>query len=317
MLRYIIVSLFLSALLFGADDISEKKEAFGERYLKSDRIGTDASHLEMLNSFSQHDIQTTDLNISKYIIDNNIEKLGQTNQNTHAVSVAEDISEQAKSDAFKATIGRNMDHIINDEKLDWGKYLGEYKDQTQNIIDQMKNEDSPYLSKNKFLGAKQRLFVVISSSMPDETIRQYFSDLESVNTDVAFVVRGVMGGPEAIMPTIEYFDKLLIKNKKRDKKEPGNRYNHNITINPKITQRFDIDRVPAVLFVDNYDPIAEAYTGNKKVHDDEDFWVHYGDVEIEYALKTINRSAKRQGLKTLISAMNDSYFKTRKTIEQQ
>jgi len=176
-------------------------------------------------------------------------------------------------------------------------------------MDQLETTNSPLLSKNKFLNPNEKIFIVISSSLKKETIRNYFKMLENVNTDVTFILRGVIGSPKKIMPTIDYINGLLVKDPSKDASDQANRYSFNVEINPKITRRFDVKQVPAVLFIKNYNPVVQEYKEIIGTPDkDELYWIAYGEASIDYALEQINQKAKSDGIERLLKAMNQSYY---------
>lgn len=294
-----------------ADTTAEKKTAFRNKYLSEKRIGTDASHLKMLNETDTTTLQSHEFNITKYTAEHDMKAVEQKADLTN--SDAQAITTYAHSGAFLKRVGENVEYLLEDKQLDWGKHVERYQPTMERYVKQLKNEGSPYYSKNRFLDADERLIVVISSSMPKETIHQYFEDLAPVNTDVLFVMRGTIGGMSKIMPTMRYIRTLLVKDPDGNLNDNKNYYSHNVTINPKITQRYGIDRVPAVIYVKGYDPVAEATTGvMAPVHDDERVYVSYGDAEIGSVLRTINKQAKSKGIKALLAGMNQSYFAKKK-----
>lgn len=232
----------------------------------------------------------------------------QTIKSKSADNQAKEVSNYVRSKQFQKEISKNEKYILYDKSINWSKYTGKYSDQTKNIIDQLENTNSPLLSKNQFLNPNEKIFIIISSSLKNETIKNYFKILENVNTDITFVLRGVIGTPKKIMPTISYINDLLIKNPSKNNKP--DKYSFNIEINPKITRRFNIKQVPAVLFIKNYNPVVQEYKDVIGSPDkDEFYWIAYGEASIDYALEQINKKAKSDGIKRLLKAMKKSYYK--------
>lgn len=306
MKKAIYCSVVIGALVYGAS--SEDMEKFNQRYMNQNRLGVSESRNINFSSMKTTDIQTQDLNVTAYVQKNNISNYGKTNNDQGAIDAARSISDNTKSKAFQKTVGKNEQYIINDKQLDWSKYLGNYKASTTKLAKQMQEEGTAYVSKNEVLGQKERVLVVISSSMPDELVRSYFEAFQSVNHDVAFVMRGMVGGATKYRPTAEYISRVMSKDPKKDINDQKNKYVFDVSINPKITERFNITKVPAIIYVDNYDPIAELQTAGRPVNDDENYWVAYGDMEPKYAIERINQSARKESLKHLIARMNKGFY---------
>jgi len=302
----IISTMLMSAIVYGAS--SEDTYKFNQRYLNENRTGVSASRNINFTTMKTTDIQTQDMNVSAYVKKNNINDYGKTNNDQKMTDAATHISGNTKSTTFQKTVGKNEQYIINDKKLDWSKHLGQYKNQTSNLTKQMEEEGTVYTSKNEILGQKERIIVVISSSMPDELVRSYFEAFSSVNRDVAFVMRGMVGGINKYRPSAEYINRVMSKDPKKDINDPKNKYQFDVSINPKITQRFGIIKVPAILYVDNYDPVAELQTAGKAVNADENYWIAYGDMEPKYAIERINQTARKESLKQVIARMNSGYY---------
>jgi len=233
----------------------------------------------------------------------------QTIKSKSADEQAKEVSDYVRTNKFQKGVAENEKYILYDKSIDWSKYTGKYKKYTKDIIQQLTKNNSPLISHNRFLNPNEKLFIVISSSLKKQTIRNYFKMLENVNTDVTFVLRGVIGSPKKIMPTIKYINSLLVKDPNKNPRDKKNRYSFNIEINPKITRRYDIEAVPAVVFIKNYNPIVEEYKSViGKPDQNEKVYIAYGEVSIDYALKKINKKAKSKGIERLLKGMNKSFF---------
>jgi type-F conjugative transfer system pilin assembly protein TrbC len=205
--------------------------------------------------------------------------------------------------------------ILKDEAFGARQYAGEYKD----IIDDRLNDpNNPVLSSvqinngNKFLDKNEQIIVVISSSIPKSTLRSYFQDIDAINapSDVKFVLRGLVGNDvSTIKPTIEYLSTIVSKSGKPVKSENNETYKVSVSINPKITQKYGIDRVPAVLFIKNYNPaIEEPKRLDEAMGENEEYYIAYGASRLDYSLTKINEKAKSEGVKRLINALQKRGF---------
>lgn len=143
-----------------------------------------------------------------------------------------------------------------------------------------------------------RVFVFISKSIPEETLRNYISDLAQLPQATA-VLKGFVGGVQKMQPTIQFIGDLMKED--RDCKMPDCDFNSaNIVVDPIIFQRLKIDRVPAIAYIEDYKRTGYCSEGlddgakMNKVH------VVYGDVPLKFALEYIDRKSPSKKLKTLI-----------------
>lgn len=224
-------------------------------------------------------------------------------QSKEAEKHAKEIKEYSDSKDFKDLVEQNENHLLYDKEIDWGKYVATPQTEQQMQSTQPKNL-------NQFLSQNDKIFIVISESMPKETILNYFRTLENVNTDVTFILRGVVGNDiSKITPTFNYVRDLLIKDKNGKPDDPKNRFHYQVDINPKVTQKFKIQKVPAVIYIQNYDYSLQEPTELKMENSNERYYVAYGDVGIDYALREINKKARSKSLENLIKNMENSFFK--------
>ena len=222
---------------------------------------------------------------------------------------AQDIAKFAQSKEFKQEVKKAEDYILDDKGFDFGKYA--YSEQTMSMIREL--EKNKHLVKNEYLEADERIFIIISSSMKDETIKNYFSDLQNVTSDITYVLRGVVGNDiSKFKPTQDFIVKSMSKSGKitmSENESDEDFYNVSIEINPKITRRFKIEKVPAVLFIKNYNPAVQDFQNFIGTPDEnEKYYIAYGEVQVGYALQEINKKAKSKGLDRLIKGMNKSFY---------
>jgi type-F conjugative transfer system pilin assembly protein TrbC len=317
MMKFVLMAVAVTSCLetasFAEGD-AEKRQKFDAKYLEGrDSYGGDSMHLQTLNKTNIRSFQSHEFNATKHLQANDIKEGQFESEDEKMKQGADEVNRYVRGDEMKRRIGEAEDYILDDKGMNFAEHIPQAQGMDGNvdmeaIKKQMRSDGSPYLSKNRFLDADQKLFVVISESMPESLIKSYFEQLENVNTDVTFVMRGTRGDISELMPTINYISGLLVKDADKDPNDPENRYVHNVQINPKLTRRFGVEKVPCVVFVDNYDPIAETYTANEPLRDTENAYLYYGDMNVEYVLKRINQKAKKQGIKNLIAAMRDDYF---------
>lgn len=218
---------------------------------------------------------------------------------------AKGIKDLTNTEDFKKELKANEDYILYDKSIDFSKYTGLNREELESI----RNGSHNLQSGNRFLSSDEKIFIVISSSIPKETIINYFKTLEKVNTDVTFILQGLVGNDILkLNPTLEYIRDLLVKDKNTSLENPENIYSFNIDINPKVTQKFNITHTPAVIFISNYDKTLQEPQELKESINGERVYIAYGAVSADYAFKEINKKAKSKGLEKLLAQLNKSFF---------
>jgi len=134
----------------------------------------------------------------------------------------------------------------------------------------------------------EKVYLFLSSSIPDETVHAYLATIERVaDPRLLSVTRGLVRGIHNRKAHTKYFSKILKKNLSyTDKKQPEEicqRLKVAINVNPLLFAKHNISQVPAVV-----------YTNREKV-----FIIH-GDAGLDYLLERINREAKSATLTSLI-----------------
>lgn len=311
MKKYLLGSIILTSLLFATDNNLSKEQLFEKKYLNDiSKMKSQISVDELYKNTKDFNLSSMrkDLNISQKEIKDkyNFEFLPPSKEANESIKDILDIRRSAK---FNQEILKNEEYILNDKNFDFSRHLGDYSENTKQMIRDMENSKH-LLSTNKYLRKDEKIFIIISSSMNKESIKNYFAMLENVNTDVTFVLRGIIGNdPRYMKPTINYIQDLLVKNPSGSKEDANNLYRFNIEINPKLTRRFNISKVPAVLFIKNYNPIIQDY--NEVIgspDENEHYYIAYGESSIDYALREINKDAKSEGLDNFLKNMQNIFY---------
>ena len=143
-----------------------------------------------------------------------------------------------------------------------------------------------------------RLFLVISSSVPYRTLRRYVLQIAEFNLPVQMVLRGLVhsGNGRYIMPTVKYIETLI-----RFKGKSGY-YDMHVDIDPVITEKYDIRYAPALVYAENYNPGTFTDLGDTA-------YVAYGDDDLKYLIKKIYKRARTTYLKKVLKDFKSgSYF---------
>jgi len=137
------------------------------------------------------------------------------------------------------------------------------------------------------LAANEKVYLFVSSSIPDETVHAYIVDLDKVtDPNVSLVMRGLVGGIAKARAEKgqSYFSRIMKKELDCPKtKTPCERYQVAIRLKPSLFSKYGITRVPAVIY---------EYEGNS--------FLIQGDAGLDYLLERINREVRSKGLTGLI-----------------
>lgn len=143
-----------------------------------------------------------------------------------------------------------------------------------------------------------RIFVFISKSVPEETLRNYMIDLEGIPQATA-VIKGFVGGVKKMQPTIQFIGDLL-KEDRHCKMPDCDFRSANIVVDPIIFERLKIDRVPAIAYIKDYERTGYCSEGLDDGARMNNVHIVYGDVTIKHALKYIDRKSPSDKLKSII-----------------
>lgn len=137
------------------------------------------------------------------------------------------------------------------------------------------------------LAVGEKVFLFISSSIPDETVHAYVADLAKAgDPHLSLVMRGFVGGMAKARAKKgqSYFGRILKKELDCPRTHtPCERYQVAIRLKPSMFTRYGITKVPAVIYE----------------HDGNSFLIQ-GDTGLDYLLERINREVKSTGLTGLI-----------------
>jgi len=187
-----------------------------------------------------------------------------------------DMKKLIESEEFKKELSKTETAIINDDDMQYkklSKTIKEYDLAEKKKLNVQKN-DKPV---KRFLEGEV-ITIFISSSMDKELIKNYFRAFKNANSDVEFVLNGLLPNTGTkIMPTINYIKDLL-----------KDEHSFSVVIDPRRFKEYDIDRVPTVLY-----------------KNENDVYLYTGAVSPKEALREIyyKNSAKNKPLKKLIENM--------------
>lgn len=313
-LSIIASSLLFTSLLADDTNSSVKTKQFMDKYIKQDsqsyqagkQVVSEDQRKKISSNTNMYDMvkANRDLNNTDYSIGLTKSK----ELKAHGESIASEVNKVSRQ--RWATERKDYEeYILNDKDLDFKNKMGIYG---QNAQLESQAQQQAQMYKNNFLADDERLIIAISSSVPDTTIQNMMRSLTKVNTDVMFVMNGLVGNnPKFFQPTMDYVNKLLQKD--GGSTVSSERFEFRVDINPKIFTKYAIEFAPAVIFVKNYNFYSEIQ-GNAQSQelngiDKEDVYIAYGDQEVIQTLQKINKKAKSSGLSKLIKTTEQGFFK--------
>ncbi|HIP38137.1 MAG TPA: hypothetical protein EYG88_01895 [Desulfocapsa sulfexigens] len=195
---------------------------------------------------------------------------------------AKQTAEVFRTPEFQSSIEREQKRLNNEV---FKKYTATCEKQKQEEVgpDPLEDKEQPETT--------QKIYLFISSSLPDETMHSYLNDISRANSGAVSIVpvmQGMINGIKNKGANKKYFSRIL----KEDMtcvddfqhRKACDRFKTNILFQPPLFAKYGIERVPALVY-DN----------------DGQILIIQGDASIDYLMERINREAKQERLETLIS----------------
>lgn len=150
------------------------------------------------------------------------------------------------------------------------------------------------------------LYVFVSSSMPQSTLRAYAQDAAMLREqNIIIVLKGMTGKPGRLKDTAKYIKNII-------RKDPGCErkcavYNARFAIDPHLFDKYKITEVPVFVYdreVKSVNPVPGGKISNET---GSDYWKLEGDVSVQYALEVFKRETKEIELDNLIGKLKPEY----------
>ncbi len=143
------------------------------------------------------------------------------------------------------------------------------------------------------LAQEEKLYLFLSSSMPDETIHNYLAAVKVLNEpNFALVMKGYVPGERAqYLLRITRKDLICVDKLERQKPVLCERFEIPVKIQPALFEKFEITQVPALIYENN-----------------QAAWKLTGDARLDYLLDRINQKAKSPGLKGMVAVLQRSEY---------
>ena len=147
------------------------------------------------------------------------------------------------------------------------------------------------------LPLNERIYVFISSSMPEQTLKNYVHALDRLrDSNIEMVMRGFVGGIKKIAPTQKFIQKIISK-------PDGSAYSVSIIIDPVLFRKYGVKRVPCIV----YDRSVAA-----DIHADanpDNYYALFGDASLEYAIERIQKESQSETLNAVLASLRGGIYK--------
>lgn len=224
------------------------------------------------------------------------------------------VLQKHNSDEYQNRIKSEMGRI--QKFFDTGKWDGIDKTPSGNGLDQSYSMPSGRSTVKTHLAGDERVYVLVSSSVPLQTLRNYGYAMEAArDMRVAMVIRGLVEekGVDPMEATMKFVNRVLTGQDKPCRGEDGCKrlkVPSGVLIDPLVFARFGVrDSVPAIVYARGVSVAdRDKSEGNKQNMKVKDFYVLRGDVSLEYAIEAFQRqlAARKQaspGLEKLLAAV--------------
>lgn len=224
-------------------------------------------------------------------------------KNNPSYMAAQDITEYANSPEFREQMNNNMVSLYHE------LYRDKVKDRFD--IEELEKFYAKEIEKKekRAFDGKDMIYLFVSESIPLDTLRAYaraIDDFDENSNFAGFILKGPVGGDvRYFLPTIGFFTKVMKKIPDCDvTKDNCEKYKVPFLIDPFLFIRYDIEQVPAIVYVKDLDKFGseESYGLPYNANVGEIYKVE-GDISIPSALKLIEREAKSPNLSTLIERL--------------
>lgn len=211
------------------------------------------------------------------------------NMNPKGIKAAEKTDEYLKTEAFL-------------ERLD------EEKKKIKRSFGVQESHLESKINSSSLIPKSDRLYIFISSSVPQKTLMAYIRDMDHLNEpNITLCLRGFVGGMRKVRPTLDFISSMV-------KKDPSCKSDHcefyraNIDIDPLAFRYFEINRVPAVAFAENVnmENVEQSIGSPGNVKTKGKTNVFYGDMPLSYILSRM--SSNHPKLKKLVKKLERKGF---------
>lgn len=173
------------------------------------------------------------------------------------------------------------------------------------IISNSNNKKDNGYTPKTYLMPDERIYIFISSSIPEETLKSYANAIHKLkDRNITMVLRGCVGGCSKLMPTVQFVQKIIAPSE-------DNQLQVEVLIDPYLFRYYHIDTVPAILFAKGID--TEMDEGSEGLPENlkqkPDAYVIYGDVSLDYAIEKFHHQLSLPNLALMSEELRRGFYK--------
>ncbi|MFA7463823.1 MAG: type-F conjugative transfer system pilin assembly protein TrbC [Syntrophales bacterium] len=221
-------------------------------------------------------------------------------------------SGEGRESAEKADLFYRSDEFQNRLEMEAETITGEFFGEA---ADEKRTDAAEYYSdaagRSGKLPPDERIYILVSSSVPLQTLRSYAHDVDRLRDgNIVIILRGFIRGMKKIKPTLDFIQAVRAGSEAcRHGDANCGIYNAAVLIDPLIFHRYGVEEAPAFVYarkVKVRDPaMSLGAVGNAGAGD---YFLLRGDVSLEYALAAINREAGSPFLDAVLDSLRGSFY---------
>ena len=218
---------------------------------------------------------------------------------------AEKLYEFYESPEFQKRLSRETERV---KKEVFGNEIDSYYKDLLGEKGKREQKEKDQKKKMQRLSPNERIYLFISSSVPEMTLRTYTEQIAGLrDKNIVVLMRGFIDGMHKIGPTLKFIGELLAKDPACGQRCGD--YGVNVEVDPLLFRRYGIEQVPAVVYVPDIEvdrPGSEGLGQNAKVGRSYTF---YGDSTLSNCFERINEQAKSASLAAVIKGLKQGFYR--------
>ena len=149
-----------------------------------------------------------------------------------------------------------------------------------------------------------RFYLFVSSTIPEKNLRSYARQLAQI-PNAKLVLRGFIGGAKKMAPTLKFIKKSSKKNPFCSKGINCPTHKIDFIIDPVLFQRYNIKKVPTLVFVENLTGSNNCSEGNTNLTTATGIHQFTGLAPISHMLTELEKSTNSPTLKQIIRSSEE------------
>ncbi len=197
---------------------------------------------------------------------------------------------EAARNIYEYTLSEEFLNAVQEHRKNLEQIINSKLNESENVFDKYYSQ---YKVKKSVLNSDERIYIFVSSSIPEYTLKKYVQRVAKMNeSNIYFVLRGFISGISRMTPTVRW----IYNNIKKDEycnSLDCELYPVKFIVDPFLFSKYNINAVPAVVYVKGLKNELLGSEGLDSVKV-SNFWVSYGDVPLEYHLKLIEEKSGKK-----------------------